>query len=179
LWASAIAALYTRGMAEITIRTPLECSAQDYFEKCLFNDAYAQKLYIDTLKFPGAKTLELTREGAQWKRRVHIDPPMTGLPGPVAKIIGDSFSYTEEGTYDPKAQRYTFKVVPSTAADKTKTTGESWAEVTGGKTILCTRLSVEVKIFMVGSMVEEKILKDFRASFDAAAPFINAFSKGG
>jgi Protein of unknown function (DUF2505) len=166
-------------MAETTIRTTLECSGQDYFEKCLFADGYAEKLFVTTLKFPGVKVLELDRAGATWKRRVHIDPPMTGLPGPVAKLIGDSFSYVEEGTYDPKTQRYTFKVTPSTAADKTKTTGESWVESSGGKTVLCTRLNVEVKIFMVGGMVEDKIMKDFRGSFETAAPFINAFAKGG
>lgn len=166
-------------MAETTIRTELECSGQDYFEKCLFAEGYATKLFIDTLKFPGAKVLLLDRTGSIWKRRVHIDPPLAGLPGPVTKLIGDSFSYVEEGTYDPKAQRYTFTVTPSTAADKTKTTGESWVESTHGKTVLCTRLRVEVKIFMVGGMVEEKIMKDFRASFDAAAPFINAFAKAG
>jgi hypothetical protein len=164
-------------MAETTIRTELECTVQEYFEKCLFSETYVQKLFVDTLKFPGAKVLELDRSAAVWKRRVRIDPPLVGLPGPVAKIIGDSFSYVEEGSYDPKTQRYSFKVIPSTMTDKTKTTGESWAESSGGKNILCTRLNVEVKIFMVGGMVEEKILKDFRTSFDTAAPFINAFAK--
>jgi Protein of unknown function (DUF2505) len=166
-------------MAETIIRTPLECSAEDYFEKCLFAHTYAEELFVKTLKFPSVKVLELDRSSAIWKRRVQIDPPLTGLPGPVAKLIGDSFSYVEEGSYDPKAQRYTFKVTPSTAADKTKTTGESWVEVTGGKSVLCTRLSVEVKIFMVGGMVEDKIMKDFRGSFETAAPFINAFAKNG
>jgi Protein of unknown function (DUF2505) len=166
-------------MAEVTIRTNLECSADDYWKKCLFDETYNTKLYADVLRFPGAKMLELSTEGAVWRRRLHIDPPVTGLPGPVAKLLGDAFSYTEDGSFDTATKRYTFTVTPSVAADKTKTSGESWCEtaVDGKTTTLVTRLRVEVKIFMVGGLVEEKILKDFRVSLDQAAPFITQHTK--
>jgi hypothetical protein len=166
-------------MADVTIRTKLECSAEEYWKKCLFDEGYNTKLYLEVLKFPGAKMLELAVTGDVWRRRLHIDPPIAGLPGPVAKLLGDAFSYVEEGSFDSKTQRYTFKVTPSVAADKTKTNGESWCETSeGGKTVtLVTKLAVEVKIFMVGGMVEDKIIKDFRASLDQAAPFIARHTK--
>lgn len=164
-------------MAEETIRTRLTCPGMDYITKCLFNETYNLKLYQEVLKFPGVKVLELQNTGDQWKRRLQIDPPLTGLPGPVVKIIGDKFSYIEEGTFDSKTKRYTFKVTPSSAGDKTKTAGESWFEDDASGCTLITRLAVDVKIFMVGGMVEEKILKDFRSSLEQSAPFINQFTK--
>jgi hypothetical protein len=164
-------------MAETTVRTELECSADDYWHKCMLSEEYSTKLYLEFLKFPGFKWLSMSQSGDKTTRKLHIDPPVTGLPGPVKKVIGDSFSYVEEGTYDAATKRYSFKVTPSTAADKTTTTGEAWCEDVGGKTVLFTRLKVEVKIFMVGGLVEDKILSDFKASLQAAAPFINSWAK--
>ena len=164
-------------MAEVTVRTELECSADDYWSKCILSEQYSTKLYLEFLKFPGFKWLGIVTADGKTTRKLHIDPPVTGLPGPVKKIIGDSFSYIEEGTFDPTSKRYAFKVTPSTAADKTTTTGEAWCEEQGDKTVLFTRLKVEVKIFLVGGLVEEKILGDFKASLQAATPFINSWTK--
>jgi Protein of unknown function (DUF2505) len=164
-------------MAESLLRSDITCSADVYFDKCLFDEAYNQKLYAEVLKFPGFKMLECKRDGAVWTRKCLIDPPLVGLPGPVAKLIGDRFSYTEEGKFDTKTKRYTFSVTPSSASEKTKTNGESWCEDKAGGATLITKLNVEVKIFMVGGMVEEKILKDFGASMQQAVPFINAHTK--
>ncbi|NOU29027.1 MAG: DUF2505 family protein [Polyangiaceae bacterium] len=166
-------------MAEVTIRTAIGCTGKTYFEKCLFSADYCTRLYNEVLKFPGVKVLALKTEGDVWTRQLAIDPPLSGLPGPVQKLIGDKFSYIEDGKYDTKSGRYTFKVTPSTAGDKTKTAGESWCEdaADGQSSTLVTKLTVEVKIFMVGGMVEDKIIKDFRASLDQAAPFITTFTK--
>jgi len=41
---------------------------------------------------------------------------------------------------------------------------------------LC-RISVEVKIFMVGGMVEERIMKDLRSSYDDSTAATNAYIK--
>jgi hypothetical protein len=97
------------------------------------------------------------------------------LPGAVKKVIGDKLAYTEEGTFD---KRYAFKVTPSTLADETKVSGEMWTEKVGDKKVrrLC-RISVEVKVFMVGGMVEDRILQDVRSSYDDSATYTNAHIK--
>jgi hypothetical protein len=164
-------------MAETTIRSDITCPGSVYFDKCMFDEAYNQKLYAEVLKFPGFKMLELKKDGAIWTRKCRIEPPLAGLPGPVAKLIGDAFSYVEEGKFDTATGKYTFTVTPSSAADKTKTFGESWCEDRAGGSTMVTKLTVEVKIFMVGGMVEEKIIKDFRGSLEQAAPFINQYTK--
>ena len=103
---------------------------------------------------------------------------MGDLPGPVKKVIGDRLAYTEEGTFDKKSKRYTFKVTPSTMADKTKVSGELWVEKIGDKKIrrMC-RISVEVKVFMVGGMVEDRIMQDLRSSYDNSTAYTNQYIK--
>jgi hypothetical protein len=165
-------------MPEVTLRHDFDCDADTYFEKCMFDDEYNRRLYLETLKFPGYKLVESKDDADKRTRKVHIDPPLVGIPGPVKKVIGDKLSYVEEGTFDKKTKRYTFKVVPSTMADKTSTTGELWCESRGDKK--CTRVArikVEVKVFMIGGMVEEKILGDLKTSYDAAAKFTNDYIK--
>jgi hypothetical protein len=98
------------------------------------------------------------------------------MPGPVKKVIGDRLIYVEEGTFDKKTKRYSFKVTPSTMADKTKVAGEMWVEAKGDKKITrVTKISVEVKVFMVGGMVEERILSDLRSSYDKGTVFTNGY----
>jgi hypothetical protein len=63
-------------------------------------------------------------------------------------------------------------------AEKTKVSGEMWVEKLGDKKIVrLTRMSVEVKVFMVGGLVEDRILGDLRSSYDKGTTFTNEFIK--
>ena len=164
-------------MAEITIRHELDCS-EDAFWKCVFDEDYNRRLYLERLAFPGYKVLEQKEEPGSISRKVHIDPPVAGLPGPVKKLIGDRLSYVEEGTFNKATKRYAFTVKPSTLAEKTTTKGELWTEKLGENRVArLARVTVEVKVFAVGGMVEDKIAGDLRASYEAAAKFTNEYVK--
>jgi hypothetical protein len=100
------------------------------------------------------------------------------MPAPVKKVLGDRLSYVEEGTFDRKTKRYSFKIFPSTLADKTKVTGEMWLEKLGEKKVArLTKISVEVKVFMVGGLVEDRIMSDLRTSYEKGTSFTNEFIK--
>ncbi len=165
-------------MAETTIRDEFDCTADTYWDKCHFNADFNRELYLETLKFPGWKMLEQKTDGPRRTRRVRIDPPVTGLPGPVKKLVGDSISYVEEGTHDQATGRYAFKITPSTLPDKTNITGEVWCEKLDGDRIarIC-KIRVEVKVFAVGGLIEEKVMTDLKASYAKAAPFTNGYVK--
>jgi hypothetical protein len=63
-------------------------------------------------------------------------------------------------------------------AEKTKNFGELYCEIVGDKRIArVAKITVEVKVFMIGSMIEEKIVTDLRSSYDAAAKFTREFLK--
>jgi hypothetical protein len=162
-------------MPEVTLRHEIETDEETYWSKIVFDETFNTKMYVDHLKI-GWKLLEQNDGEAQLTRRIHVEPPVGNLPGAVKKVIGDKLAYTEEGTFDKASKRYTFKVKPSTLADKTKVSGEMWCEKLGDKKIarVC-RMSVEVKVFMVGSMVEERIVSDLRASYDKGTAFTNDY----
>lgn len=165
-------------MPEVTLRHEIDTDEDTFWSKIVFDEAFNTKMYEGALKFPGWKLLDSKEDDAKIVRRVQVDPPVGDLPGPMKKVIGDRLGYVEEGTFDKKAKRYTFKVTPSTLADKTKVTGELWVEKIADKRIrrLC-RISVEVKVFMVGSMVEDRIMADLRSSYDNSTTFTNEFIK--
>ncbi len=165
-------------MPEVTLRHEIDTDEDTFWSKIVFNEEFNKKLYEGALKFPGWKLLDSKEDDAKIVRRVQVDPPVGDLPGPLKKVIGDRLAYTEEGTFDKKAKRYSFKVTPSTMADKTKVSGELWVEKIGDKKIrrMC-RISVEVKVFMVGGMVEDRILQDLRASYDNSTTYTNQYIK--
>lgn len=165
-------------MPEVTLRHEIDTDEDTFWSKIVFNEEFNKKLYEGALKFPGWKLVDSKEDDAKIVRRVQVDPPVGDLPGPVKKVIGDRLAYTEEGTFDKKTKRYSFKVTPSTMADKTKVSGELWAEKIGDKKIrrMC-RISVEVKVFMVGGMVEDRIMQDLRSSYDNSTAYTNQFIK--
>jgi len=158
------------------LRHEINCDEDTYWSKIFFDDVFNRRLYLEHLRFPGWKPLDQKEDSAKITRRVQVDPPVGNLPGPLKKVIGDRLSYTEEGTFDKASKKYSFKVTPSTLTDKTKVSGEMWLENSGNKKVvrLC-RIDVEVKVFMVGGMLEERILSDLRTSYDKGTSFTNDY----
>jgi Protein of unknown function (DUF2505) len=165
-------------MSEITLRHEINTDEDTFWAKVVFDEAFNKKMYLEHLKFPNWALLDSKEDDAKISRKVKVEPPTGDLPGPVKKVIGDRLAYTEEGTFDKKSKRYVFKVTPSTLAEKTKVAGEMWCEKTGDKKItrVC-KMSVEVKVFMVGGMVEDRILADLRQSYDNSTTFTNDYIK--
>jgi uncharacterized protein DUF2505 len=165
-------------MAEVHLRHEIDCDEDTFWDKCVFSEEFNRRLYLDTLKFPGFKQLDQTDEPTRRTRKVHIDPPLTGMPGPVKKLLGDRFAYVEDGVWDRATKKYTFKITPNILSEKSRSTGELYCEKIGDKKILrIATIKVEVKVFAVGSLIEDKIVNDLKASYEAAAKFTNEFVK--
>jgi hypothetical protein len=165
-------------MAEITVRNELDTDEDTYWARCVFDADFNKKLYVDALKFPQWKLLDSKEDDGKIWRKVQVEPATGNVPAAVKKVIGDRLSYVEEGTFDKKTKRYAFKVTPSTLAEKTKVAGEMWVEKLGDKKVArITKISVEVKVFMVGGLVEDRILSDLRSSYDKGTAFTNQYIK--
>lgn len=162
-------------MPDVTLRHEIETDEDTYWSKIVFDEGFNKEMYVDHLGI-GWKLLEQKEDDAKITRKVHVEPPVGNLPGPVKKVIGDKLAYTEEGTFDKKTRRYTFKVTPSTLSEKTKVSGEMWVEKIGDKKVArLAKMHVEVKVMLVGGMVEERILTDLRASYDKGTVFTNEY----
>jgi len=110
----------------------------DTFWKLFFDAEFNRSLFVDGLRFTVYQVLEDVREPSGAGRRRLECSPKVDLPAPARKIFGESVGYTEIGRYDPTQRKYFAEVVPKVAAEKLKTTSETWVEARGDKR--CERL---------------------------------------
>jgi uncharacterized protein (TIRG00374 family) len=151
-----------------------------YWNQIFFNPEYNEKLFREVLKF-NYELLELTGEpGGPRRRRVRIEPK-TEAPAVIKKLIGDSIGYLEEGSFDPAAKKWSYKITTSKMTDKISISGLFWAEPRGEKKIerIC-EVDLNVKVFGVGGTIEEFIAKTTGDSYEKAWQFTNQYiaSKG-
>ena len=163
-------------MATATIQHDFDCGEAALWQVFFFDDEYNRRLYLDTLKFPVWKVLDQKVTDAALERRVEIHPVVENLPGPLKALVGDRFHYIEQGRLDRKTNRYTFRALPSTLAEKTQIAGEMYPERLGETR--CRRvidLKVDIKVMIVGRLAEQKSIDDTRANYDKAAVFTRAY----
>jgi len=162
-------------MNDVRITHEIDCNEETFWSKCFFDEEFTRKLFLEALSFPVWRILKQeTRPDGSTFRSVETQPKLENVPGPMKKLIGDKLSYTESGTYSKDKRRYEFEIVPSTLTDKTKITGVMYCEPIGEKKIRrVVEVKVEVKVFAIGGMVEEKIGDDVRLNYDKAAAFTN------
>lgn len=159
-------------MAEIRVTHEFACDETTYWEKCFFDEEYNRALFLGELGFPKWAVTKNEVTDATIKRRLEIEPKTGDIPGPMKKLIGEKMGYSEEGVFDRKTRRYTYSITTYAMPDKTKINGIFYVEKVGDKRIrrVC-ETRCDVKVFGVGGLVEDRILGDTRANFEAAARF--------
>src|SRR5262249_31075375 len=141
------------------------------------DDAFERELYRDGLRFPVYELLENRETESEIIRRIRVVPKLD-LPGPVAKVLGSSFAYTEEGRFDKAARLWTSKFIPSVLADRLTSTVAVRAEPAGeGRCRRTIDYTVEARIFGVGGLVESALEKNVRGGWEAGARFMNGWKR--
>ena len=144
--------------------------------------AFVRALYLDTLKYRGLEVLEVT----DTTRKLRVVPKLS-LPGPIQKLIGDSFAYEDHGTLDREQNVWTWKMVqpsklPSGAEAKpgvVTTRGVVRIEPVGEHA--CRRsdeLIIEAHVFGLGGLIESSAEKEARAGWELEQPFVKAWVGG-
>jgi hypothetical protein len=165
-------------LKDLTIRHELCCTADTYWNKCVFDAEYNRRLFFEVLKFRAYDLIEEKEVGDTLVRRVRAEPEIGNLPGPVKKVLGDSFGYVEEGTFDRKTQRYDFRTIPAAFSDKIKISGSMVCEPLGDKSVArIAQMHVDVNLFMIGGMVLDRITADLDRSYTKAAELTNQWVK--
>jgi hypothetical protein len=163
-------------MPEVTVRHEINTDENTYWGKLVFDEDFNKKLFVQHLGM-GWELMSQKEDDAKVTRTVSVEP-VPNIPASLkklaSKMLTEKLSYTEKGTFDKSAKRYEFEITPNLQLEKTRVTGEVWLEKVGEKKVarFC-RVSVDVKILVVGSMVEERIVSELKASYDRAAQFIN------
>jgi hypothetical protein len=161
-------------MGKFTVTHEINCDAETFW-KVFFDKGFNEKLYLEALRFPKYETLEQNETDTQITRKVHGQPKMD-MPGPVAKLFGSGFAYTEEGSMDKASKVWKWKLNPSTLAEKLRTEGTVRIEPIGdNKVRRIADISIEAKIFGVGGLIESSAEKQLREGWDASAVFMNKY----
>lgn len=157
-----------------TIKHTFNIGADDFWKKIHFDPEFNRALFEGHLGFTVFKVLSNETAPDGTIRRKTECAPKVELPGPAKKIFGENTSYVEDGTFDPKTQRFTVDVIPKVGADKIKTRVVMWVEKKGDKQIeRVVEVDNTVKVFGIGGMLESFIEKQTRGNYDAAAQFTN------
>ena len=165
-------------MGHLVLRHEMGCDTETYWEKCVLTEEYNRRLFLEALKFLKYELIEQKDTGDTVTRRVKAEPKTANLPAPLKKVIGDSLGYTEEGSFDRKKKVYSFRSIPAAFPEKVKIHGTMRCEPLGEKKVTrVTEIDIDVKIFMVGGMVEERIVSDMKDSYAKAAAFTNRYVK--
>ncbi len=165
-------------MKEVKFDHVFECDEATYWDRIFFDDEFNRFLFKERLKFPVWKATVRRDDDSVYERTVEVSPPVGDVPGPVKKVLGDNFGYKEHGRFDKKTRRYHVDIESNVATEKTKVAGDIWLEKVGDKR--CRRLAafrIEVKIMMVGGMIEDRIASDMTRDFNRGAEFTNEWIK--
>lgn len=161
---------------KFTVRNTFETDVDTYWDRIFFDPEYNRRLYLEALGFKGFELLELTGEPGEKRTRKIRTEPAADAPAVVRKLIGESLTYTESGSFDPSTGVWTYQIVTNKLSDKVSIGGRLWAEPKGEKR--CERIAeveVVVKVFGVGGAIEKFIEKTTRDSYVKASAFTNRF----
>lgn len=165
-------------MKEVKFDHVFECGIDTYWNEIFFDEAFNHKLFHETLKFAEWKA-EVTKDtDAVIERTVTVRPPVGEVPAAVKKVLGDNFGYKEHGKFDRKTQRYHVDIESNVAREKTHIHGDIWLEkIDDKRSRRLATFKLEVKIMVVGKIVEDVIAKDMTRSFERGSVFTNEWIK--
>jgi hypothetical protein len=150
-------AWYSASMKTVTASNVLPCTPETFW-KTFLDERYTRALFLDELGFKELTVLELT----DTTRKVRVVPNVN-LPGPLKKLVGDSFGYEEHGTLDRAKNEWTWRMLPKKEIIATR--GKTRIEPAGdGQCRRNDEVIVEGKIFGLGGIIESTAEKEVRAS---------------
>jgi hypothetical protein len=157
-------------MGKFNVTHEIPCNAETFW-KLFFDKSFNEEMFKKELGFPQYDIVEQREDDREIFRKV-IGQPKMDLPGPLAKLFGSGFRYTEDGRWDKASKLWSWKMIPSTMADKMRNEGTMRIEEIGGdKVRRVADLFIEAKIFGVGGLIESTAEKELRKGWDASAVF--------
>lgn len=155
----------------LAIRQLLDCSEQDFWDRIFGSEEFNHYLY---------EGLGFEYELQEWNpdtgyRRAKVWPAQQ-MPRAVARVLGDRFSYIEEGNFDSLTGRYEFVVIPSTIADRIRVTGTVSVEAISPQQ--CERrvsLEIGADLLGLGRLIETYFAATTRAQYAKNAALVNDY----
>ena len=160
-------------MPTFKVTHEINCDAETFW-KIFFDKEFNEKLYLQGLGFPDFKVLDQQETDTKITRKCSGMPKLD-MPGPVMKLLGNGFRYTEEGSFDKGTKVWKWKMTPSTMAEKLRQEGSLKIEPIGdgSRVRRVAELINEAKVFGIGGMLESSAEKSLRDGWDKSAVYMN------
>jgi hypothetical protein len=160
-------------MTTFKISHEINCNEAKFWE-LFFDKEFNQKLYKVGLEFPEYENVEQTETDSEIKRTARGRPKLKNIPGPVAKLLGDKFGYTEHGSMKKSEKVWRWKLTPTTLAEKIKQEGSLKIEPIGDdKVRRVVEMLIEAKVFGLGGILESTAEKSLREGWEDSAKYMN------
>jgi hypothetical protein len=165
-------------MGKFTLTHEINCN-EETFWKIFFDKTFNETLFREGLQFPDYRILEQRETDTEIFRKVAGQPKLN-MPGPVMKVLGSGFRYVEEGLFNKATKLWSWKMIPSTMADKMRNEGTMRIEPIGdSKVRRITDMVLEAKIMLVGGLMESSGEKSMREGWNDSAVFMNKWIASG
>lgn len=163
-------------MAKFTVTHEINCDVETFW-KVFLDKEFNEKLYKGHLGFPDFRILDQRDSETEVVRKVAGTPKMN-VPGPVAKVLGSNFGYTEEGRLNKATNLWSWKMIPGNMADKLRNEGTMRVEPVGDKKVRrIAEIIIEAKVFGIGGLIESSAEKQLRDGWNDSAVFMNDWVK--
>jgi hypothetical protein len=165
-------------MPTFRVTHEINCNIETFW-KLFFDKTFNETLYKEGLGFPEFSVINQTETDDKITRKC-AGKPKLNMPGPVMKLLGDGFRYTEEGTFDKATKTWRWKMTPSSLAEKLRQEGSLKVEAVGdNKVRRSAELINEAKVFGIGGLLESSAEKSLREGWDKSAAFMNKWIADG
>lgn len=159
---------------EITSR--FRVTPEVFWGQLFFDADYNRGLY-EALGFPHCETQQLDKlADGTVHRRLRV-VPLIKAPMIIRRKLEDSFSYLEQGTFEPATQLWRFQTIPSMLPDACKIHGVIHTEAQSDGMQHILHLTAEVSAFGLGSLFERAIESNTRESYRRTVEFTNAYAE--
>jgi hypothetical protein len=157
-----------------TMRHEINCDQERFWK--LFLDGSMQRRVVDELGF---RKWEIVEEKDDEKEFVRIVKAIPNVEGPAAslllKVLGDQFSYVEEGRFDKASKTFFAVFKASNGPGRSRNELTITAEPNGSDK--CTRVIqalVVAEVFGIGRVIERQAEKRLREAWAKSADIFNA-----
>jgi len=140
-------------------REVFSVDAQTYWRHLCLNLDYQERLYREAIGCTRMEVVELvgSYETGQ-TRKLRFEKPIDA-PAAVRKLFGDTVTLEEHSEFDPKTQRWSFRMVPPVLADKLLIRGVIHLEPRTGAVEQVSVNTVSCDLFGVGAIIERFVAK--------------------
>jgi hypothetical protein len=156
---------------ELPLKQHYDVSVDTYWEELCFSLEYTRRLYVEALGCTEMSVLKNEGDRATGiKRHLRFIKPMD-MPAPIAKIFGGFVTMDELGEWDPREQRWSYRMIPSIMGDRIDIRGRVQAFANGTGTEQRSVNTVTCRLFGLGAIVEPFVMREAAAGHNDRLQF--------